>query len=309
MKTIDDLIICYADFLHSLRYGRETIRKKRGNLKNFSKWLKEMFDIESVDRLQAEQLKQWHAHLSTLRTHKGYPLKATAINRHIISVRGFLQYLSENGYVQSRILKVLPYLKEGKQLPGSVLTHKQVRKLLSAISTDNAEGYRNRTMFELLYSSGIRAAELLGLDVRDVDLKSHTALVNGKGNKQRVVPVGRTALRYLETYITAVRPFLQKSRSEKALFLGKDGRRLSYQIFRRVVRSVCDQSGLDVYVTAHTFRRSCTTELIRSGANMYHVKELLGHESLDTLKHYAKLTIVDLKKTHEKCHPREIDKR
>ena len=98
---------------------------------------------------------------------------------------------------------------------------------------------------------------------------------------------------------------LLRDRAEKALFLGRDGRRLSYHSFRRIVISVAKQANLDEHVTAHTFRRSCTTELIRSGANMYHVKELLGHESLDTLKHYAKLTITDLKKTHEKYHPRE----
>ena len=307
MKTIDDLITDYTSFLRSLRYGKETVRKKKANLKCFRLWLKTTYGFESIDRLQSDHLKRWHAYQSTLRTKKGYPLKATAINRHIISARGFIRYLSENGYVQSGLIKNLPYLKEPKLLPESVLTHSQVKKLLSKISTNSSEGYRNRVMFELLYSTGIRAGELLGLNVLDINVKNHTALVNGKGNKQRVVPIGRTAFKYLESYITAVRPFMLKSHSEKALFLGRDGRRLSYQIFRRVVRSVCDQSGFDVYVTAHTFRRSCTTELIRSGANMYHVKELLGHESLDTLNSYTRLTILDLKKTHAKCHPREKD--
>ncbi len=160
-------------------------------------------------------------------------------------------------------------------------------------------------MIEVLYSTGIRASEILRLNVEDIDITNGTALINGKGEKQRVVPVGKTALQYLKTYMVGVRPFMIKKRSENALFVSKEGGRLSYGTYNWTVKRVAEQSGLDEYVTSHTFRRSCTTELIRGDANMYHVKELLGHESLDTLKHYARLTIADLKKTHARCHPRE----
>jgi integrase/recombinase XerD len=199
---------------------------------------------------------------------------------------------------------MLPLLREPRNLPGSVLTHSQVKKMLARIPTDNSEGYRNRTMLELLYSTAIRAKELLGLDVGDLDLKHGTALIHGKGNKERLVPIGTTAIRYLETYFKAVRPFLLRNKKEKALFLNRRGVRVTYEPFRSMVVSSAQNAGFE-NITAHTFRRSCATELIRNGANMYHVKELLGHESLDTLRHYAKLTINDLKKTHRKCHPRE----
>jgi integrase/recombinase XerD len=301
MKTIEDLIPEYCDYLTSLRYSPETVRKRRELLNRFNRRLKEKHGIKTLDQLKPDHLKLWHAHLSTLRTSQGYPLKAAAINRHIIAVRKFLQYYA---YPCD---KLLPYLKEPKHLPGSVLAHAQVRKLLNKMKTDTSEDYRNQTMLEVLYSTGIRAGELLHLNTGDIDLKYKTAFINGKGDKQRVVPFGKTAARYLESYLKAVRPFLLQDKAEKALFLTKDGRRLSYGIFRRIVKHIAEKAGLDANVTAHTFRRSCTTELIRGGANMYHVKELLGHESLDTLKHYAKLTITDLKKTHEKCHPRERD--
>jgi site-specific recombinase XerD len=94
-----------------------------------------------------------------------------------------------------------------------------------------------------------------------------------------------------------------------ALFVDSSGRRFPYYTFRRQIKSCARKAGISVEVTPHTFRRSCATELLRGGANMYHVKELLGHESLETLKHYAKLTITDLKVTHEKCHPREQEER
>lgn len=171
------------------------------------------------------------------------------------------------------------------------------------------EGYRNRAMLEVLYSSGLRAAELLGLDLDDIDFDNATAIVTGKGNKQRVVPIGRTALRYLESYLKAVRPFLLRDPGERAVFLDQKGHRLRYNALAMIVRSCAIRAGLgDMHVTAHTFRRSCATELLRGGANMYHVKDLLGHATLNTLKHYAKLTITDLKKTHAKCHPRERER-
>ncbi len=132
-----------------------------------------------------------------------------------------------------------------------------------------------------------------------------TEYAHGKGDKQRVVPVGKTALRFLETYMVGIRPFLIKDKAEKALFVSVEGNRLSYGTYNTTIKRLAEKSGVDAYVTSHTFRRSCTTELIRGDANMYHVKELLGHESLDTLKHYARLTITDLKKTHARCHPRE----
>jgi len=106
-------------------------------------------------------------------------------------------------------------------------------------------------------------------------------------------------------YLKAVRPFLLKKADEQALFLNQAGERMPYHTFRRMVQRYAQAAGLDIKVTPHTFRRSCTTELIRGGANLYHVKELLGHENLETLKHYTKLTIEVLKATHARCHPRE----
>ena len=98
-----------------------------------------------------------------------------------------------------------------------------------------------------------------------------------------------------------------RDRTEKVLFLDQNGKRLPYHVLRRLIRVLADSADMPAHVTAHTFRRSCATELLRGGAGMYHVKELLGHESLETLKHYAKQTIRDLKKEHQRCHPREKD--
>ncbi len=153
------------------------------------------------------------------------------------------------------------------------------------------------------------ASELTGLNVGSIDFDNQTATVFGNGRKERVVPVGKTAMRHLETYIKAVRPFLLDGEESKALFINRLRKRLQYRALLDLVHKYTDPTDIKENVTPHMFRRSCTTELVRNGANLYHVKDILGHESLETLKHYTKLTITDLKKTHRKCHPREKNQR
>jgi len=160
-------------------------------------------------------------------------------------------------------------------------------------------------MLEVLYTAGIRANELMTLNLSSIDWTQATAIVMGKGNKERVVPLGKTAMRWLENYVKGIRPFWIRDVAETALWLNRRGQKLGYEPLLDLVHRQARRVGLPESVTPHTFRRSCTTELIKSGANLWHVKELLGHESLETLEHYALLTITDLKKTHAKCHPRE----
>ncbi len=305
MKTIKQLGVEYNDHLKSIKYSPTTTNQVRIRLKSFSTWLIEMYQLELTGELRLEHMERYHRHLTATTNRKGLPAKPESINRAITIIRGFLKYLIKHNYIQPRLLDALEYLKESKRLPTGILTHDQVKQLLASIQTDTAFGYRNKAMFELLYSTGIRASEILRLDVNDIDISNGTALIHGKGDKERMVPIGKTALMHLETFMVGVRPFLIKDKTENALFLSRDGNRLSYDAYNLVVRNVAANSGLDEYITSHTFRRSCTTELIRGDANMYHVKELLGHSSLDTLKHYARLTITDLKKTHARCHPSE----
>lgn len=309
MKSLDGLIAEYLAHLSALRYSPATVSGRKRMLGNFSGWLGETFGIRTADRIRSDHLRQWHTCTASARTAEGIPLKAASLNNRIISVRTFLAWLADNGHVRHRLLREIPCLRQPRNLSGSVLTHDQTRALMNKIRTDTPEGFRNRTVTELLYSSGIRAAELLGLDTGDTDFSAGTVRVTGKGNRQRIVPVGKTAMRYLKTRVRAVRPYMIRSKDEQALFIGRNGTRLTYRSLRTMIRKVSEQAGPDMAVTTHTFRRSCATELIRSGANIYHVKELLGHESLDTLKHYTRLTITDLIKTHRECHPGEQDPR
>lgn len=306
-KTIPGTCRAYLSRLRSLNYSDKTIAEYTYTLRRLVTWLEQTGKATHPAQLCHAHFDAWHQHASDFKTAKGYPIKASTINKYLTIARSYIYYLAANGIVSKSLAEALPLVKQPSLLPGSTLPHAQVRRILRKQQTHSPEGYRMRTIFELLYTSGIRARELLGLDVTDIDLEYGTARVCGKGNKERMVPIGHTAHRYLETYIKAIRPFLVRDRAETALFLNARGARYSYSSLQIYVQTFMRQFGFDERVTAHTFRRSCATEMIRSGANVYHIKELLGHETLRTLQHYLKLTIVDLKRTHEKCHPRERD--
>lgn len=295
----------YLERRRSLNLSPRTLCVIRNIVEALLVWLSRTAHIHAAEQLRPEHLDAWLAHLSAHRTTRNQPLRPRSVNKKIECVRGFLMSLARDGIIAGALPERLDYLKEPRLLPGSVLTDEQVRVLFAAVDTGTPAGYRDRVMLEVLYSSGVRAGELLGMKVRDVDLVNGTARVLGKGRKERMVPLGQTAMRMIETYLTAVRPELARTPEEPRLFVDEQGRPYPYHSLRRRVHDYATRAGLTVRVTPHTFRRSCATEMLRAGANMYHIKEMLGHESLNTLRHYARLTIMDLKKTHHLCHPRE----
>lgn len=306
MKTLNEHANDYMDWRRSLNLSPKTIEKNKYGISFIIIWLEQKYHITHPDRINKDHLYEWQKHIAGLKNRDGHPLKPRTINTYNEGIKGFLTWLADKGQIPEIYPSLLRYVKKPITLPGSVLAHAAMRKLLNRIPTENPIGYRDRAMLELLYSTGVRAAELLGVHTFDIDIKNKVMMVTGKGNKQRMVPIGKTAIRHIDTYLRAIRPYLDKGANDHALFLNNQGKRLQYKSFLRCVQTHAKRTG-NPHITPHTFRRSCTTELIRGGANMYHVKELLGHESLDTLKHYTRLTINDLKKTHEKCHPRERD--
>lgn len=296
----------HLERLQSLGSSPRTVRSRTYSVREFLRWLAAAHAVASPEGLTQEHLRSWQVALARHRTCRGEALRPRSVNKKIEGVRRFLADLHELGYLSAALAGAPQYVKEPKLLPRA-LQHEQVRELLQGIDTTRPEGYRDRTMLELLYSSGLRAAELLGLDIDGVDFEHQVVTVVGKGRRERVVPVGATALRYLEGYLRAVRPALVRDPACRALFVDTAGKRLPYHTLRRMVLATGAQAGILEPLTAHMFRRSCTSELVRGNANLYHVSRMLGHESLDTLRHYVRLNIADIQKTHRQTHPRERD--
>lgn len=307
MTALRKLLKDYLDHRRSLGYSPRSLEEYRYDCGGFLDRLEESRQVRTPDQLRRERLLDWRRWLDSKRNREGLPLHARTLNKNISAVRNFLEFLAKRGFVHASLPEALENVKEPSFLPMDALPHRRIRSVLAKIDVSAPRGHRDRTILEVLYSTGIRASELCGIRLRDVDLANGMVKVTGKGNKQRMVPLGRTARRFMETHLRAVRAFLVEPESGDAVFLDDWGTPMRRHTLLKLVHRRFDGTA-EFPVTPHTFRRSCATEMIRAGANLYHVKELLGHETLDTVRHYAKLTVEDLRKTHAKCHPRERDR-
>jgi integrase/recombinase XerD len=190
------------------------------------------------------------------------------------------------------------------------LSVKEVQKILDQPNLGTLTGIRDRTVLELFYSTGIRLNELCNLTVYDADLQGGMLRVNqGKGRKDRVVPIGKHAVRFLREYITKVRPrCTRKNRQIRSLIVDRYGKSISKQVVTILVRTYAREAKIKKKVTAHTFRHPFAPELVKNGANIVAVQKMLGHVSLAPTQEYIRSLGLDLKKAHTKSHPREKDK-
>ncbi|MBI4306356.1 MAG: site-specific tyrosine recombinase XerD [Chloroflexi bacterium] len=224
--------------------------------------------------------------------------------RKIAAVKSLFRFLKEEGFVEANPAAKLRVPRSGRPLP-KALTVAQVDQLLTAVAIDRSnEGRRDVAMLELLYASGLRVSELVGLGTRDVDLDTGTVRAFGKGNKERLVPVHAHAVAAIRSYLESARPRLANEKSGDALFLNRRGMRMTRQAFWLRLRNAATRAGLDVRLTPHTLRHSFATHLLQGGANLRQVQEMLGHASIATTQIYTHLTSEHVRKEFERAHPR-----
>ena len=190
-----------------------------------------------------------------------------------------------------------------KMLPGPVLSAEEVNNLLGAPRLDLPSGIRNRAILEVFYGTGMRVAECAHLGVKDLDLGRGTvAIRGGKGARDRVVPLGKQAVRWLKKYLRGVRP--RWAGESSALWVGQEGRALSVLWLQRMIHKLGRRAGIASPVTPNTLRRTCATHLLSGGASLWVVRDLLGHSDLKTLSRYVRMEVGEMKEAHGKTHPR-----
>ena len=307
--TIDDLILKYAGHLKALNRAERTIHAQVVRLKRFYDFAR---NVQHVTDITQSILLDYQKYLSEYINERGTPNSILTQNHHLSVVAGFYRYLKQAGYVAHNPTLELEYATAPQRLPRAILNIKEMKKLLRQPDTGSVLGFRDRTIMEVLYSSGIRRNELINLNLEDLDLESGFIMVRqGKGRKDRVVPLGKVACRYLETYINGIRPELMKYcpvSNNKAVFPSRRGERLSKNCIGAFIAKYARRAGIKQSVSPHTFRHSFATHLVRNNAGIRHVQEMLGHVDLTTTQKYIKLTMNDLKAAHSKYHPREKDK-
>jgi len=193
---------------------------------------------------------------------------------------------------------------------GTVLSQSEMQSLLAQPNLSLRSQIRDKAVLEVLYATGMRIGELVNVEVYHVDLKDQVIYIRkGKGKKQRVVPLGKTAGQRLREYLEKIRPhYAKKNPKERRLFLTNSGRLLTGNNIRAFLKHYGKKAGIEKTISPHTFRRSCATHLIQQGADIRYVQQLLGHTYLKTTQYYTKVLPVEVKRTHEKTHPNQRQK-
>lgn len=305
---MQNLINKYREHLTVINYAQRSIQGRLSTLNHFLQYL-EAVKVHDVTAVTKDTIRDYQTHLFEEINFRGRPNAVVTQNVQLGGVKAFFRFLHENDYIVSDPSRDIPYAREPKRLPRSILTQTEAKKIIKAPDTKTILGYRDRTILEVLYSTGIRKEEIRNLLLSDVDYKDGFIRINaGKGNKDRVVPLGKIACRYLENYIKGIRPALVHDTRNDHLFLSVRGNKLSKNMVWEIVKGYTKKAKLKKTVSPHTFRHTCATLMLRNKANIRHIQELLGHASLDTTQVYAQVSITDLKEVHSKCHPREKDK-
>ena len=230
---------------------------------------------------------------------------ASTVARKLASIKAFYRFLTAERYIRRNPAEVLEAASRGLHLP-KVLSVQEVERLLDEPNLGTLDGYRDKTMLELLYATGMRVSELVNVPLKNVDLKMQYVIVMGKGSKERMLPLGRTALHYLEHYLTVVRPQLLHGKPDKAaeLFVTGWGGPMTRERFYEIIVAYGKSAGISKRVTPHMLRHSFATHLLNNGTDLRIVQELLGHADISTTQIYTHLDVERLREVYDKAHPR-----
>lgn len=255
---------------------------------------------DKVENADAEAIRSFLGHLHRQK------VKKVTVNRKISSLRAFYRYLLRQGKIKKNPANMVQSPKTEKYMP-TFLSVDEAFELLNATAGKNSFDLRTRAMMELFYSSGLRLSELAALNVMDIDFNQQLVKVLGKGRKERIVPVGKTALQCIREYLEETGDLRKGSGVgvfEEPLFLNARGKRISTRSIARMIDEAAGKSGLGRKISPHALRHTFATHLLNAGADLRSIQELLGHKSLSTTQKYTAVNINRMMEIYDKAHPR-----
>lgn len=293
--TMSKLSSLIEEFLRYLLidkgYSNNTIESYKRDLEKFLIFNKDK-DINSIKN---NDLKEYIKYLNEEN------LNEKSIARNISSIKSFYKFLVIQKYVINNPSDSIFQPKLKKSLP-NILTEEEVLKLLNIKLTDNFS-YRNKAMLELMYATGLRVSELVNLKLQDIDLNQDIIRTFGKGSKERVIPIGDYAKEYLEKYIYEYRGSMLKKEASEYLFLNNHGKKMTRQGFFKIIKKIAQEKGINKELSPHTLRHSFASHLLKYGADLRTIQELLGHSDISTTQIYTHITNEELKKNYKDYHP------
>lgn len=297
----ESLLLEFLAYLELERgLSRNTLNAYRTDLLQYGDYLREQgIDPLTID---AAGMSEYVADL-TEAGGDGNRLAPSTVHRKTAALRSFYKHLRREELVSDDPTAGLATPRRSKKLP-NVLNQAEVSRLLATPSGDSPQAYRDRAILEVMYACGLRASEVIGLEMTDIDPYEGMLRARGKGSKERIVPLGRQAIAALQGYLRAGRPDLSKGRSEKALFLNFRGHRLTRQGLYKIVQGHAKTAGLEDRMSPHTLRHSFATHLLAGGCDLRAVQEMLGHADVATTQMYTHLTGQQLRDVYYSSHPR-----
>lgn len=302
MQRIDLLVTEYKRFLKARGQSHYTLKNVKHAMKKFTCFLADT-GIERIEDINREVIEDYQQALCYNIGKSGHPLAIRTQAQLVCVVKGFTKFLKERHCFVVDPGKDVLLPKKPKRLPRIILTRKEVQTIILTPNIFTNSGYRDRVILELLYDTAIRRAELSAIRIEHMDLEGGYIHIHGKGNKQRVVPGSKRVCELANNYIKMVRSQFIKGSDNGFLILNRFGNRMNPNGIWAVVKRHARQAGIEKNVSTHTFRHTCATHMMKNGAPVRHIQELLGHESLESTQIYTRVTINDLKEVHMKYHP------
>ncbi|MCZ6864810.1 MAG: tyrosine recombinase XerC [Candidatus Dadabacteria bacterium] len=297
---MDKYLSSFEDFLSSERnYSKHTLKAYIADIKEFGLVLKDM-GLISADNGEIDFAHMDETPIRTFISRLYGKNKRVSISRKLASIRTFYEFLIRNGTIKSNPAKLVPTPKGEKRLP-TFLTVDEVVKLVETPGSENVYESRDRAILELLYSCGLRVSELVGINLNNLDLISMSVKVLGKGNKERMVPLGSKASTAIKTYISQR---LDLKPEDDYLFVNSRGGRLSTRSIDRIIKKYAAISGIPKNISPHVLRHTFATHLLGGGADLRAIQEMLGHKSLSTTQRYTHISIEKIMEIYDKTHPR-----
>lgn len=304
MLEVDLWVQRFADELKVLNYSERSIANYALEIRRFLRFCDQQ-GLTQISGLTRQHLYAYRNYLSSF-TYRGKKLKAASQGGRLSAVLVFVRALVRLDYLLVDISQGVELPRRNASIPRVILSEGETLCLLEGPNVNRLAGLRDRALLELLYATGLRNSEVCHLDMADLDPAESLVLVrNGKGGRDRKVPMGREAWIWVDEYLAQCRPQWLTDASEQALFLGRFGKRLAKQDLTVLVARWARRVGLQKRVTPHCLRHTCATHMLRRGASLRHLQVMLGHQSVNTTQIYTRVELSDLRKVLKRCHPRE----
>jgi integrase/recombinase XerD len=302
-QSLGTLLRKYLEALQLRNYSAETIKKRRLQLNAFVLWC-ELRSLTRMGQITRTELERYQRQLPHEVDRTGKPRSIHNQHERLMSVRSWFKWLARKRFLLHNPASEIDLPQLGQHLPARVLTANQVEAVLTAVDLQGRFGLRDRSMLETLYSTGMRRMELAGLQLGHLDAERGLLTIRqGKGKRDRIVPIGDRALRWLNRYLTELRPRLLVDEAERTVYLTRLGDPFSGSSLSALVAAYVRKSGVSDQGSCHLFRHAMATAMHDAGADIRYIQAMLGHAKLDTTQIYTRVSVEQLKAIHRRTHP------